>query len=389
MAKILIGITGSIAAYKSIELASGLTKLGHEVRVILTDGAEKFVTKVAFLAFSIKVYSDNGNAEEAIQHISLARWPDMFIIVPLSANTLSKISYGFGDNLLTTTVLATSCRVYLVPAMNMYMWQNRIIQENVKKLEKHNYVFWGPTHGLQACGDNGVGRMLEVDEVVTCIEHALLVQSKNFMGLKVVITLGATKELLDPIRFISNNSSGKMGLALAHALSACNARVQLIVGTTQLKISSIFSNIEYVTSAKDMLDKSIYHVKNSDVFIGCAAVTDYTVAKYQTEKIKKKSELAIQLIKTEDIVATVKKLYPQIFVVGFAAETNDLIKYAMDKLKKKNLDLVVANDVANGKVFGLNESEVIIIDKNLNQAKVGQAHKNIIAHEILKYLPNK
>lgn len=386
MAKILIGVTGSIAAYKILELTHMLSKLKHEVKVVLSQEALNFVTPTSFTALGAEVYSDSYDSTQLMQHINLAKWPDIIVIAPLSANTLSKIACGIGDNLITATLLASTAPIYLVPAMNVNMWQNSIIQENVSKLKLHNYKFWGPNSGIQACGDIGDGRMLEADQILTKITHTLLAQYKDFNGLKVVLTLGATKEAIDPVRYISNYSSGKMGLALANAFVSCGAKVYLIVGAIDNKLSNTFDNVVFVNSAEQMLEACSEEVKDADIFIACAAVADYKVTDYSNQKIKKNngSNISLSLIKNPDVVATIKAQYPNLYVVGFAAETNNLIEYATNKLKTKNLDLIVANDVSGGKVFASENNEVTLIDKQFNQTLISQANKNIIAHKILE-----
>lgn len=391
MAKILIGITGSIAAYKILELTHMLSKLEHEVKIMLSQEALNFVTPTSFTALGAEVYSDTYNSTQVMQHINLAKWPDIIVIAPLSANTLSKIAAGIGDNLITSTLLASRAPTYLVPAMNVNMWQNSIIQDNISKLKLHNYKFWGPSSGIQACGDIGAGRMIEADEILNKITHSLLAQGKSFKGLTVVITLGATKEAIDPVRYISNYSSGRMGLALAHACASSGATVHLIAGIVDVKLPNTLDKIISVSSAEEMFEASLEAAKDADIFIACAAVADYKVANYSNEKIKKHnaSNISLTLIKNPDIVARIKSEYPNLYVIGFAAETNSLIEYATSKLKSKGLDLIVANDVSNGRVFASENNEVIVIDKQLTQTLISQANKNIIAHKILEVVEKR
>jgi phosphopantothenoylcysteine decarboxylase/phosphopantothenate--cysteine ligase len=385
MAKILIGITGSIAAYKIIELCHLLKKSDHQVKIILTKDAQNFVTPVSLASFDTEVFSDSGyNENNVLQHINLSRFADLIIISPLSANTLAKIAGGLADNLLTATVLASTCPVYLVPAMNVHMWQNKITKYNVRKLKDFGYNFWGPDTGLQACGDNGEGRMIEASEIMANITHTLLCKEQLFKGKKIVITAGSTRESIDPVRYLSNHSSGKMGYALARAFASHGANVYLISGITNLAIPNTITQFIPVTTSNQMFEKSMANIDDADIFIGCAAVSDYKVENYTDNKIKKQDKLTLTLVKNPDIIATVKQQKPELFVVGFAAETNNLIEYAIAKIKNKNLDLIVANDVSNSQVFGSENNEVTIIDKSLNKTKLVEANKNIIAHQIIQ-----
>ncbi len=385
MAKILIGITSSIAAYKTIELCHLLKKGGHSVKVILTKDANNFVTPISLASFDAEVFNGNKYTDkDVLSHINLARWPDLILIAPLSANTLAKLAGGFADNLLTATILATLKPVYLVPAMNKNMWQNKITQFNIQKLQEYGYKFWGPASGLQACGDNGEGRMIEATEILENINHTLLCDQELFSGKNVVITAGATIEAIDPVRYLSNHSSGKMGYALARAFASHGANVYLISGTTNLDIPNNIKKFIPVTTALEMLNSCIDNITNADIFIGCAAVSDYKINNFTDQKIKKQDTHSLNLVKNPDIIANVKEKNPQLFVVGFAAETQNIVEYAINKIKTKNLDLIVANDVSNNKVFGHDDNEVIIIDKSLNITITMRANKNIIAHQIIE-----
>ena len=392
MAKIVIGITGSIAAYKSLEIIRLLKKAGHEVKVILTTSALNFVTKTSILAFNCDVYTDQdtyNSKEDIMQHINLAKWPDLIVIAPLSADTLSKIVSGFAGNLLTSTILATKAKTLLVPAMNMEMWSNSIIQENTLKLKQHNYTFLGPASGIQACGDNGLGRMIEPYEIFKYITHYSLAKEKNnevkLQGKKVVITLGATIEAIDPVRYISNNSSGKMGLELAYAFAVYGADVTIIAGNVSVAMPSTIATIK-VKNADEMYIESSKLSASADVFIACAAVSDYKVANYAIHKIKKTTDdnLSLKLVKNIDIVTTIKNNFPKLFVVGFAAETENLLEYAKNKLIAKNLDMIIANDVSNNKVFASNMTNVTIITHNIpHPIPINTTEKAMVAHDIV------
>lgn len=395
MAKIVLGITGSIAAYKSLELVRLLSKNQHEVKVILTKSASDFVTKTSILALGADVYSDNdvyNSKIDIMQHINLAKWPDLIVIAPISANTLSKVAYGMGDNLLTSTILASSAKVILVPAMNMEMWGNSITQENVTKLLRHSYNFIGPISGIQACGDNGAGRMVESVEIYRHITHfarALQNSDINLRNLKIVITLGGSIENIDPVRHIGNKSSGKMGLEIAYACHAYGAKVIIIAANVDVILPESIDVIR-VKNADDMFIKSLAIASDADVFIGCAAVADYRVANYFNEKIKKTNndDLTLKLVKNVDIIKNIKERYPNLFMVGFAAETNNSISYAQNKLKAKNLDLIIANDVGNNQIFASDTTKVTIITPQDEVIEIATNTKEVVAHEIIKRIAN-
>ncbi len=385
MANILIGITGSIAAYKTIELCHLLKKSAHSVKVIITKDALNFVTPISLASFDAEVFhGDEYTAKDALSHINLARWPDLIIIAPLSANTLAKIAGGFADNLLTSTILATLKPVVLVPAMNKHMWHNKITQSNIKKLQELGYKLWGPDSGLQACGDIGDGRMISPTEIMENITHTILCDTQLLIGKNVMITSGATMEAIDPVRYISNHSSGKMGYALARALACHGANVCLVSGITNLETPNNITKFIQVKSSNEMLNACLDNINNVDIFIGCAAVCDYMVDDYSLQKLKKQATLSLNLIKNPDIIATIKEKNPNLFVVGFAAETNNVLEYAVKKIKTKNLDLIVANNVSNNKVFGHEDNEVTIIDKALNITTTKRANKHVIAHQIIE-----
>ncbi len=387
LAKILIGITGSIAAYKTIELCHLLKKEGHSVKVILTNDASNFITPISLASFDAEVFYGNEYTDkDVLSHINLARWPDIIVIAPLSANTLAKLAGGFADNLLTSTILATLKPVYLVPAMNKNMWQNKITQFNIQKLHEFGYKFWGPDSGLQACGDIGEGRMISANEIMDNITHSILNKAQLLISKNIVITAGATIEAIDPVRYISNHSSGKMGYALARALSSHGANVCLISGVTDLNTPNNITKFVQVTTSNEMLDECLDNIKNADIFIGCAAVCDYKIQDYSHQKLKKQDNISLTLTKNLDIITIIKEKKPQLFVVGFAAETDNVLEYAINKIKTKNLDLIIANDVSNNKVFGHDDNEVIIINKSLNVTTTMRANKNIIAHQIIEHI---
>lgn len=396
MAKILLSITGSVAAYKTLEVIRSLKKIGHEVKVILTTSALNFVTKTSILAFNCDVYTDQdiyNHKEDIMQHINLAKWPDLIVIAPLSANTLSKIASGYADNLITATLLATKAKTLLIPAMNMEMWGNSIIQENIVKLQQHSYTFLGPGSGLQACGDNGLGRMLEPYEIFKYITHYTLALQKNnavkLHGRKVVITLGATLEAIDPVRYMSNNSSGKMGMELAYAFAVYGANVTIITGSISVAIPSTLKVIKAIT-ADEMYLESSKLAATADIFIACAAVADYKPKTYQNSKVKKTKddEIRLQLIKNVDIVASIKKEFPHLYVVGFAAETENLLEHAKSKLLTKNLDMIIANDVSQNQVFAADTTKVTIITDDNSNITNALGEKTLVAHDIVASIFN-
>lgn len=370
MANLLIGITGSIAAYKAILLVRELSKQGHNCRVILTAGAQRFVTAEVIAGLGCEVYRDQHldltDPRMAMLHINLAKWAERFIIAPASAHTLAKLAHGFADNLLSEAVLAYgNGPIYLAPAMNQQMWSNSITQANLASLRQHGFSIWEPQTGLQACGDTGYGRMLEAEELVQLTLATL--EPKVFSGLTLMITLGATAEAIDPVRVITNHSSGKMGLALIQRALALGAKVIAIHGQLNVSLPE-HERLQCIaaTSAVLMLEQSLYHAATASAMIGCAAVCDYRLATPPaTHKIKKHStSLSLDLVANPDIIATIKQQYPQLPVIGFAAETDNILAHAQHKLSAKNLDLIIANDVSNGQVFNREETEAYIVYKD-------------------------
>jgi phosphopantothenoylcysteine decarboxylase/phosphopantothenate--cysteine ligase len=377
---ILLGVSGSIAAYKSIELAKLLLEHNFDIEIVLSRSAAEFVSPLTLRSiFPGKVYlhDDLLGERDKMLHISLAKAADLVLIAPASANMIAKIANGYADCLLSNICLATQVPIIIAPAMNKIMWENKLVQENIDKLE---YII-GPASGVQACGDVGLGRMLEPVEILKQIKNFYL--DKIFEGKKILITAGPTVENIDPVRFISNHSSGKMGYAIAETALKMGAEVTLISGPTALKIPSGVNFIQ-VTSADEMLKASIEHAPNSDIFISTAAVTDYKVEKTLTHKLKKKSEiLHLSLTPNPDILKHIKQNFPQIFAVGFAAETNNFEEYGLKKLNDKKLDMIAINDVSNGKVFGQNFNELHIITKDKKQHFLAKTTKKQISQQLL------
>ncbi len=341
---ILLGVSGGIAAYKSAELVRLLRKQGAEVRVVMTDSATQFISPLTFQALSGNaVHTDllDAESENAMDHISLARWADAMVIAPATANVIAKLSHGLADDLLTTLYLAATCPVYIAPAMNQAMWSKPVTQENMQTLRRHGVQVIGPGCGEQACGETGFGRMLEPSEICAALFTEPAAQC--LQGLKVLISAGPTREPLDPVRYITNRSSGKMGYALAEAARNAGASVTLVSGPVQLPPPANVESVRIETAA-EMYDAVIARVDNSDIYIGAAAVADYTPAVMQPDKIKKQGEETMLVLhKTRDILAAVAALPQRPFTVGFAAETTALEAYALNKLTRKNLDMIAAN----------------------------------------------
>jgi phosphopantothenoylcysteine decarboxylase/phosphopantothenate--cysteine ligase len=364
--RILLGISGGIAAYKSADLVRRLTERGADVRVILTSAAQEFITPLTLQAVSGNPVSHSlldPAAEAAMGHIELAKWADLILIAPASADVIARLAHGLANDLLTTCVLASSAPVAVAPAMNQQMYKNIATQKNLATLKEHNFHIFGPGVGAQACGDTGAGRMLEPLELVALTEQ-LFSPVKNLQGLRITITAGPTREAIDPVRYISNHSSGKMGFALAQAAAAMGAEVTLICGPVQLATPAGVTRID-VQSAEQMHQAALSAAVQSDIFIGCAAVADYRVAEIAADKLKKgaESEMQLTLVKNPDIIAAVAALPQQRpFTVGFAAETRNVLEYARQKLLNKRLDMICANDVsASDRGFNSDDNALSVI----------------------------
>ena len=353
---VLLGIGGGIAAYKSADLVRRLKERGFDVRVVMSQSAMEFITPLTLQALSGHPVSSSlldPAAEAAMGHIELARWADLVIIAPATANLLARINAGMADELITTTCLATEAPIALCPAMNQQMYRNLATQANFASLQSRGYTLWGPASGSQACGEVGPGRMLEPLEIAELASRFFATkdvyaeqESQPLAGQSVLITAGPTREAIDPVRYISNHSSGKMGFALAKAAADMGADVTLVAGPVNLATPEGVRRIN-VESAQNMLDAVMENVDNKDIFIGCAAVADYRVSDIATSKIKKSAEeMQLALVRNPDILATVASLANRPFMVGFAAETHDVETYARDKLKRKNLNMIAANDVS-------------------------------------------
>ncbi len=343
---ILVAICGGIAAYKTAELVRLLVKNGCLVRVIMTVAATKFVGALTFQALSgtpVQTEILDVEAENAMGHIELARWAEQVIIAPATANILAKLAHGLADDLLSTVILATQAPVFIAPAMNSVMWHQPVTQDNVGKLQAYGFKIIAPEAGEQACGEFGVGRMAEAETILQQLLNTSSVVALPLTGLKILISAGATREPLDPVRYLTNRSSGKMGYALAQAAVEQGAQVVLVSGVVNL-VAAAGIQVVQVETAAQMYQAVMACAETQDIYIGAAAVADYTPANINSQKIKKHADdMSLQLVKTQDILAAVANLKSCPFVVGFAAETDALEAYAIDKLVRKKLDMIAAN----------------------------------------------
>lgn len=363
---IILGVTGGIAAYKAAELVRRLREYKANVRVVMTAAATEFITPLTLQALSGEVvHLDllDTEAEAAMGHIELARWADLVLVAPASADFMARIAGGQADDLLSTLCLATAAPISLAPAMNQAMWRNAATQINCQTLQANGIRLFGPGEGDQACGDVGPGRMLEPDAIALLAAQQF--SSRQLDGVRVVITAGPTLEAIDPVRYLSNHSSGKMGFALAQAATEAGAATTIIAGPCAQQSAGTVRRVD-VVSAADMLEAALEAAANCDIFISAAAVADYTPVSVATNKLKKQAaEMTLSLRRTEDILARVSALPARPFCVGFAAETNDVLNYARQKLEKKNLDMIIANDVAQAGIgFQSDENAVTVITAN-------------------------
>lgn len=385
--QIIVGISGGIAAYKSADLVRRLQDQGAIVRVVMTRGAQAFITPLTLQALSgFPVHTDllDTDAEAAMGHIELARWADLVLVAPASANTISRLCHGAADDLLATLCLATTAPVAISPAMNQAMWHNPNTQANLDTLRERGTIVIAPGVGSQACGDVGPGRMPDSDVLVDAAIQCL--SQGSMQGVRVVITAGPTREAIDPVRYISNHSSGKMGFALAEKLADAGAQVTLISGPVSLDTPARVDRVN-VISAADMLDAVRQHMDNCDVFIAAAAVADYTPAQVADQKMKKgDDDMSIALVKTTDIVATVAALPNKPVTVGFAAETNDVVAYARGKLQRKGLDMIIANDVSDSRIgFNSDDNAVTVITADA-ETHIEQLPKRALAAALVEHI---
>jgi phosphopantothenoylcysteine decarboxylase/phosphopantothenate--cysteine ligase len=372
--KIIVGITGGIAAYKTPELVRRLKARGAEVQVVMTRSAHEFVTETTLQAVSglpVRANLWDKDAEAAMGHIELARWADLVLIAPATAEIISRLASGSAPDLLTTLCLATEAPVAIAPAMNHVMWLNPAVQENCRTLADRGVQILGPATGDQACGETGPGRMLEPGEIVTLVTGPVAVpdiDASPLAGKTVMITAGPTREAIDPVRYISNRSSGKMGFALATAARDAGAKVLLVSGPVNIDAPEGVTRID-VESAKEMFAAVHERIDEVDVFIGAAAVADYHPASRQPAKIKKSAgELSVEFVRNPDILASVARLHDGPFTVGFAAETENLADYARAKMDSKALDMIIANLVGKNRGFEVDQNAVEVFWKNGQQS---------------------
>ncbi len=386
--RILLGITGGIAAYKCAELTRLFIKAGAEVRVVMTQSATEFITPLTLQALSgNRVHLDllDPEAEAAMGHIELARWADLVLVAPATANSIARIAHGEANDILTTLVLATPAAIAIAPAMNQGMWSDAQTQANIAALAARGYTLIGPGSGEQACGDVGLGRLSEPDEIVTAC--AALFDTGALAGRHIVITGGPTREALDPVRYISNHSSGKMAYALAAEAAAAGARVTLISGPVTLATPERVTRVD-VVSAQDMLAATLEVVGNSDVFIGVAAVADYRPAQIAEQKIKKAGEaITLSLVKNPDIIAEVASLAQRpTLVVGFAAETENVVANGQGKLAAKKLDLLFANQATD--TFNSDSVAITAVDA-AGVTELATGNKHVVARKMLQLIAER
>lgn len=381
--KVLLGVTGGIAAYKALELTRLFVKNGHQVQVVMTQGAKEFIQPLSFQALSGHPVRDSlfdANQEAGMGHIELARWADVIVVAPTSAETLARFRMGRADNLLTTLVLATDKPILLAPAMNRLMWSNAATQENIDVLKQRGWQIMQPDSGQQACGEVGYGRLpepegiylkaLEVEKQQQQNHQAWLDLQNYWQGKKLLVSAGPTFENIDPVRFIGNRSSGKMGFAIAEVAAKAGAQVTLIAGPVNIHAKQTVQRID-VRSAQQMFESVQAHYANNDCFISAAAVADYRVAEVAEQKLKKSDgidELTLALVKNPDIVAWVAAQKDKPFVVGFAAETQNVVDYAKAKLIAKNLDMICANQVGDNLGFEQDTNALTLITKQQESA---------------------
>ena len=384
---ILLGVSGGIAAYKSAELVRQLQAQGANIRVIMTRGAQEFIMPLTLQALSgnpVHTQLLDSEAELGMGHIELARWADVLLIAPATADLIARLANGRADDLLTTVALATAAPKLIAPAMNQQMWADPATANNIATLDKLGMFLVGPATGEQACGDVGLGRMeqpeLIVERAAACFESGLL------QGKRVIISAGPTREALDPVRYISNHSSGKMGFALARAAVDAGAKTVLVSGPVALETPDHVLRID-VESAEQMLEQCSEQCKDANIFIACAAVADYRPAQIEGQKIKKGAEhISLALVRNPDIVATIAGSMNRPFTVGFAAETNDIEAYARKKMAKKNLDMIVANDVSQrGIGFNSDDNEVSVIWPE-GEKTLPLSRKEVIARQVIELI---
>ncbi|HEH1040094.1 TPA: bifunctional phosphopantothenoylcysteine decarboxylase/phosphopantothenate--cysteine ligase CoaBC [Staphylococcus aureus] len=397
MKKILLAVTGGIAAYKAIDLTSKLTQSGYEVRVMLTNHAQKFVTPLAFQAISRNaVYTDTFIEENPseIQHIALGDWADAIIVAPATANTIAKLSVGIADDLVTSTLLATETPKFIAPAMNVHMYENKRTQQNINILKEDGYHFIEPGSGFLACGYVTKGRMEEPLQIVSVIDahfqNSNRLANSSFQDKRALVTAGPTIEVIDPVRFVSNRSSGKMGYAIAEALRNRGAIVTLVAGPTTLEDPKDIEVI-HVQSAEEMFEQVTSRFDEQDIVVKAAAVSDYTPVDVLEHKMKKQDgDLSVSFKRTKDILKYLGEHKTSQYLIGFAAETEDIENYAQQKLRKKNADVIISNNVGDMSIgFSSDDNELTMHFKNNEKVNIKKGKKVVLAAQILDELETR
>ena len=386
--KIVVCVTGGIAVYKAVALVSKLTQAGANVKVIMTQSAMQFVQPLSFKALSRnEVYFDTFDEKDpsVIAHIDLADWADLIIVAPATANVIGKLANGIADDMVTTTLLATTKKVWIAPAMNVHMYENAAVIRNIDQLSKDGYSFIEPSEGFLACGYIGKGRLEEPEKIVHLVEGYFAPKDLPLQGKKVVVTAGPTRERIDPVRFLTNFSSGKMGYAMAEAAVKLGAQTTLISGPVGIDPPSGVQVVQ-VESAQDMFEAVIEHFDSASMVIKTAAVADYRPIEIHAQKMKKQSgESTIVLERTTDILAELGNRKTSQLLIGFAAETNDVVHYAKGKLVKKNADYIIANDVTEvGSGFGTDTNAVTLVGKNNIEMHFPHMNKKELALQLLQ-----
>jgi phosphopantothenoylcysteine decarboxylase / phosphopantothenate---cysteine ligase len=387
--RVLLGVTGGIAAYKSPELVRRLTERGCEVQVVMTAGAKQFVTPLTFEAVSARRVRDDlwdPAAEAAMGHIELARWADIVVVAPATAHFIGELAGGLAGDLLSTLCLATTAPVVLAPAMNQAMWANPAVQANRALLESRGIRFIGPAEGDQACGETGPGRMVEPVAIAAALLDApSRLRLRSLAGLKVVITAGPTREPIDPVRYITNRSSGKMGFAVAAAAREAGAQVVLVSGPVSLATPAGVQRVD-VETAEQMYAQVHEEISSTDIFVGCAAVSDYRPDKVAPQKIKRgAAEMALALVRSPDTLASVAALPKPPFTVGFAAETQEIAKHAREKLEKKRVDMIAANQVGPDCGFD-RETNALTVFWQGGEVVLGEGSKPVLARRLVELI---
>lgn len=389
---VVIGVTGGIAVYKALDVISKLKKKNYEIHVIMTDSATKFVNPLSFQTLSQNIVNYDMFCEPKaweIQHISLAKKADLIAVIPATANIIGKVANGICDDLLSTTIMATKVPVIFAPAMNTNMYNNPIVQDNISKLQRYGYTFINPASGRLACGDEGEGKLADTEVIAGYIE-SMLYDKKDLIGKKVMVTAGPTIAQIDPVRYITNRSSGKMGYAIAEEARDRGAEVTLIKGATSLK-PPFGVKVININTNDEMLDNVLNNFDNQDIVIKAAAVADYKPKQYSEKKIKKSSdEFALTLIKDNDILKKLGQLKKEQILVGFAAESNDLLQNAEKKLKNKNLDYILANDItASDTGFASDDNKVTILCSSGRNIPLEKMSKRQVARKLFDLINEK